>query len=212
MSTSANVVSGLSEAEITEKKSRFIAVCTGVSSQEEARAFIDGQRKKYYDARHTCFAYVIGDNNEISRFSDDGEPHGTAGKPILDVITGNSLKNALICVTRYFGGTLLGTGGLVRAYSGAASAAVDAGIESGTIKSTEKGRIMTFTIGYKDVGRFEALKSKIDFQIKEKEFSENVTFTLAVRENDTESLKNNVINMTNGAAEISEGPVMDIIF
>lgn len=98
--------------EIVEKKSRFIANVKAVKSEEEAIAFINEVKKKYWDARHNCMAYVV---NDIQRFSDDGEPSGTAGKPILDVITGRELTNAVIVVTRYFGGVLLGTGGLVRA-------------------------------------------------------------------------------------------------
>ena len=102
--------------EVVEKKSRFIATVFPVKTEEEAVAIIEETKKKYWDARHNCFAYVIGSKNELQRFSDDGEPSGTAGKPILDVLTGEGVHNALIIVTRYFGGTLLGTGGLVRAY------------------------------------------------------------------------------------------------
>ena len=105
--------------EIVEKKSRFIADVMPVSSEDEAQAFIADIKKKYWDARHHCFAYVIGDRHELARFSDDGEPGGTAGKPMLDVLMGEDIHNVAVVVTRYFGGTLLGTGGLVRAYSGA---------------------------------------------------------------------------------------------
>ena len=104
------------EGYYEEKKSRFIAAVYSISSEEEAASYIEAARKKYWDARHNCYAFVIGDNNEIMRFSDDGEPSGTAGKPILEVIVGRGIHNCLIVVTRYFGGTLLGTGGLVRAY------------------------------------------------------------------------------------------------
>ena len=107
------------EGEIVEKKSRFIATVRPVASEEEALAFIEEMKKKYWDARHNCSAFVIGRNQELMRFSDDGEPPGTAGKPMLDVLLGAGLHNTAVVVTRYFGGTLLGTGGLVRAYSGA---------------------------------------------------------------------------------------------
>ena len=100
-----------------EKKSRFIAQVYSVNSEAEATAFIEAARKKYWDARHNCYAFVIGNNGEVTRCSDDGEPSGTAGKPILEVITGMEIYNCLVIVTRYFGGTLLGTGGLVRAYN-----------------------------------------------------------------------------------------------
>lgn len=108
------------EAEISEKKSRFIATVRPVNSENEARFFIDEMKKKYWNATHNVFAYQFGENNELQRFSDDGEPQGTAGMPVLNVLKGEDVKNAAIVVTRYFGGTLLGTGGLVRAYGKAA--------------------------------------------------------------------------------------------
>ena len=114
------------EGEITEKKSRFIANVVPVSSEEEAEEFIESMKKKYWDARHNCYAYIIGERGEIKRFSDDGEPGGTAGKPILEVLAGEGITNAAIVVNRYFGGTLLGTGGLVRAYGAAAKAGLSA--------------------------------------------------------------------------------------
>ena len=107
------------EAEIIEKKSRFIATVCPVKSEEEAIAFIESMRKKYWNATHNCFAYVIGEQFQMQRCSDDGEPSGTAGKPMLDVLLGEEIHDVVVVVTRYFGGTLLGTGGLVRAYSGA---------------------------------------------------------------------------------------------
>ena len=105
------------EGEIIEKKSRFIATVRPVEKEEEALSFIEEMRKKYWDATHNCYAYVIGERQEVMRCSDDGEPGGTAGKPMLDVLLGEELYNTAVVVTRYFGGTLLGTGGLVRAYS-----------------------------------------------------------------------------------------------
>ena len=105
------------EGEITEKKSRFIATVCPVHSEEEALAFIEKMKKKYWDARHNCYAYILGENQSCMRSSDDGEPQGTAGHPMLDVLTGEKLYDVAVVVTRYFGGVLLGTGGLVRAYS-----------------------------------------------------------------------------------------------
>ena len=101
------------EDEIVEKKSRFIATVFPVRTEEEALGFIEATRKKYWNARHNCFAYVIGDRGELARCSDDGEPQGTAGKPMLDVLLGEGIHNVAVVVTRYFGGVLLGTGGLV---------------------------------------------------------------------------------------------------
>ena len=104
--------------EIVEKKSRFIARVQATESEEEAAAFIEAEKKRYWDARHHCYAYILGEQGQTVRYSDDGEPSGTAGRPILEVLTGSGVRNVTLVVTRYFGGTLLGTGGLVRAYSG----------------------------------------------------------------------------------------------
>lgn len=113
-------VLGHGESEIVEKKSRFLAEVSHIDTEEEALEFIEKIRKKHYNATHHCYAYVLGERFELQRFSDDGEPGGTAGKPMLDVLTGEGIHDTVVVVTRYFGGTLLGTGGLVRAYSGAA--------------------------------------------------------------------------------------------
>lgn len=112
------------EGEIVEKKSRFIAEIRPVESEEEATAFIAEVKKKYWDARHHCSAFTIGENNEVARCSDDGEPAQTAGRPMLDVLLGRELHNVCAVVTRYFGGTLLGTGGLVRATAAAVRKAI----------------------------------------------------------------------------------------
>ncbi len=119
-----STVLNTTDVEITEKRSRFIATISHVESESEAFEFIADIKSKYWDARHNVYAFVL-ENGNIARYSDDNEPHGTAGKPILDVIVGNNLKNVVIVVTRYFGGILLGTGGLVRAYSSAAASAVE---------------------------------------------------------------------------------------
>ena len=114
------------EEEIVEKKSRFIAVLEHVESEDEALAFIEAVKKRHWSARHNCFAYSIGNGaNPLLRCSDDGEPQGTAGRPMLEVLCGAELCNTVVVVTRYFGGTLLGTGGLVRAYSQATKAGIE---------------------------------------------------------------------------------------
>lgn len=118
-------VSGESAGEYSEKRSRFIATARHTATEEQAAAFLAEMRSKYWDARHNCYAYSIS-RGALKRFSDDGEPHGTAGKPILDIIDGSGLTDVTVVVTRYFGGILLGTGGLVRAYSAAARQALAA--------------------------------------------------------------------------------------
>ena len=212
MDSKRKIVSAPSCAEITEKKSRFIAVCFGISGEQEALSLIAAQKKRYFDARHTCFAYVCGENDEISRFSDDGEPHGTAGKPILDVISGNGLKNTLITVTRYFGGTLLGTGGLVRAYSSSAAAAVKNGMENGSILETARGAVLKAVVPYKDLGRFEYLCRTKDVQIDGKEFAENVIFTLLVREETIEAFESEAAGLAGGKMKITKGEIADYVF
>ena len=117
-------VNGEAVAEITEKRARFIATIRHVETEQEATDFIAEIKAKYWDARHNVFAYCLKENNLV-RFSDDGEPHSNAGKTVFDVIVGRELKNVAVVVTRYFGGVLLGTGGLVRAYSSACAKAVD---------------------------------------------------------------------------------------
>ena len=112
--------------ELIEKKSRFIGSVYPVKDESEANAILEKIKKKYWDAKHNCYAYVIGSNGEISRCSDDGEPSGTAGRPILAVINGLEIRNVLVVVTRYFGGVLLGTGGLIRAYTECTQLAFDA--------------------------------------------------------------------------------------
>ena len=139
--------------EIIEKKSRFIATVRLVETEEEALAFIEEMKKKYWNATHNCFAYVIGERRECVRCSDDGEPSGTAGKPMLDVLLGEELYNTAVVVTRYFGGTLLGTGGLVRAYS----KAVQEGLAQSDLIEKQYGNILEIGTDYNGVGKIQYL-------------------------------------------------------
>ena len=126
------------EGELIEKKSRFIATTRPVETEEEALAFLAEMKKKYWDATHNCSAFVIGDRQQIQRCSDDGEPQGTAGRPMLDVLLGEDIHNVAVVVTRYFGGTLLGTGGLVRAYS----KSVQVGLEASEVIEKRSGFLL----------------------------------------------------------------------
>ncbi len=144
------------EGEIVEKKSRFIASVCKAESEEEAVAFIEKQKKKYWDASHNCSAFVIGRRAQLSRCSDDGEPSGTAGRPMLEVLLKEEICNVVVVVTRYFGGTLLGTGGLVRAYG----AAVKAGLENSVVATMRYGSSIRITTDYTDVGRIQYLLGK----------------------------------------------------
>ena len=139
--------------EIVEKKSRFIATVRLVESEEEALSCLEALRKKYWDARHNCFVYIIGENQETVRCSDDGEPSGTAGRPMLDVVQGAGLRNVLVVVTRYFGGTLLGTGGLVRAYS----QAVQEGLANSVLIDEICGVRLLIETDYNGIGKIQYL-------------------------------------------------------
>jgi uncharacterized YigZ family protein len=158
--------------EIVEKKSRFIGYALPVSSEEEAYAFIEKIKKKHYDARHNCFAFAIGRENTLYRFSDDGEPQGTAGKPILEVISGNQVVDLCIVVTRYFGGTLLGTGGLVRAYTEAAKLA----LQAAGIVCMSMMNIVDITANYNDSGKVGYLLASNNINITDTIYETEVTY------------------------------------
>lgn len=156
--------------EIEEKKSRFIAHVYHVESEEESLHIINEVKKKYWDARHNCYAYVIGERGELQRFSDDGEPQGTAGKPILDIITKSDIYNCLIVVTRYFGGTLLGTGGLIRAYQ----AASKEGLAHSTVLEVSQGIRAEMDVDYNSIGKIQYICAEMGIDILQTEYTENV--------------------------------------
>lgn len=179
-------------AEIIEKKSRFIANAYNVESKEEAEEKIKQIKKKYYDAKHNCFAFsIIKENNVILKSSDDAEPSGTAGEPILNVIKKNNLKNILIVVTRYFGGILLGTGGLTRAYSNAASSV----IEKCNIIKEEKGLEAIIELDYSENDKFKYYCEKNNIRITNIEYNENIKYNIEL--NDEEYNKLTLKNKTN---------------
>ena len=155
-------------AEITEKKSRFIATVRPVISAEEAYAFLAGTKKKYWDAKHSCHAFVVGENNEAAHSSDDGEPQGTAGKPILQVLTGSEVRNCIIIVTRYFGGVLLGTGGLVKAYTQAAKA----GLDASRIGDQEEGFLLRIRCDYEQLGKVQYLTGAASLPVTDTQYTD----------------------------------------
>lgn len=184
------------QAEIEEKKSKFISYVKPVNSDEEARAFIDGIKKMNYNATHNVFAYQVGDNNEIQRYSDDGEPSGTAGLPVLDVLRGQDIKNTVIVVTRYFGGTLLGTGGLVRAYGRSAKAGVEAA------EIIEKVLFSSFSVqvDYTLSGKVEYELLQRGHIIKDTLYTDKVTFIVYVHFEKEESFEKEFVDITGGNA------------
>lgn len=164
------------EGEITEKKSRFIATVRLVEKEEDALAFIEEMKKKYWDARHNCYAYSIGEHREFTRCSDDGEPSGTSGRPMLDVILGEDIYNVAVVVTRYFGGVLLGTGGLVRAYSGA----VQEGLRASTVIEKHHGISMAVSADYTMVGKLQYIAAENGLPILDTEYTDRVMMHLLI--------------------------------
>ena len=172
------------EAEITEKKSRFIARVAAVKSEEEAIAFLAGVRKQHREARHNCYAYITGEDGAVEKFSDDGEPAKTAGLPMLELLRKKGLRDVCVVVTRYFGGILLGTGGLVRAYSAAAAAALDASLFSERLR----GRLIRWSTDYSFYGKLQYLAEEETLSVMETEFGEAVSITLLVPEEKAEQI------------------------
>ena len=160
------------EGEIVEKKSRFIGQIEPVETEEEAYAFIERIRKKHYDARHNCFAFSVGEKMPTLRFSDDGEPQGTAGKPMLEMIQNSGIHNICVVVTRYFGGTLLGTGGLARAYTQATKAA----LENCTTKLMQRLVPADIRTNYTDMGKVQYILNTNEIHIADTVFADDVLF------------------------------------
>ena len=185
--------------EIVEKKSRFIGYVRHVETEEEALSFVNEIKKKHYDARHNCYAYTIGEEQPLLRFSDDGEPGGTAGKPILEVITGKKLCNVCIVVTRYFGGTLLGTGGLVRAYTDASKEA----LKNCETKLMQRLIPADITTTYTDMGKIQYILGQENISIENSLYAEDVEFTILFQENKEKELIKKITEGTNARAKIS---------
>lgn len=183
------------EAEIIEKKSRFIATVRPVKSEDEARMFIDEMKKKYWNATHNVFAYQIGERDELQRFSDDGEPQGTAGMPVLNVLKGEDIKNTAIVVTRYFGGTLLGTGGLVRAYGKAAKEGIlSAGIAELILYSKYE-----ITTDYTESGKVQYEILQEGHVLFDTQYSDKVIYIVLVKAGETELFEKKMTDIFRGS-------------
>ena len=198
MAENIRIVYDGGSGEIIEKKSRFIADVEWIESEEDAAAFVERVRKKYWDARHHCSAYVLGDKNQISRCSDDGEPSGTAGRPILDVLIGSGVHNACIVVTRYFGGVLLGTGGLVRAYGRAAKE----GLDQSVILEQIPGRKIQINCDYNSIGKIQYIAGKRGYQALDSEYSDTVQLTYLIPEEEADRFCAEITEATNGKAKL----------
>lgn len=188
------------DAEIVEKKSRFIATVEPVHSEEEALAFIEKLKKQYWNATHNCFAYVIGERFQTQRCSDDGEPQGTAGKPMLDVLLGEEIHDVVVVVTRYFGGTLLGTGGLVRAYS----KSVQEGLAASKIITKMYGCKLEIDTDYTGLGKIQYILGQRGVTILHSEYTDKVKLQVLLPIDDVEEVTAEIIEGTNGQADIEK--------
>lgn len=187
-------------AEIVEKKSRFIAYLKPVNSEEEAAEFIDSIKKMNWNATHNCSAAVVGRNNEYSRCSDDGEPSGTAGKPMLEVLLGEKIHNMAVVVTRYFGGTLLGTGGLVRAYQ----RSVKEGLAVAKVLEKYAGYQLTVKTDYNGIGKIQYITGQMGVFTVDTDYGEAVTVRVMVHADELETFVKKVTEATNGQADIDK--------
>ena len=188
------------EGEIEEKKSRFLGKIKPVETEEEALKFIEGIKKQYWDARHNCYAYIIGEHCECVRCSDDGEPSGTAGKPMLEVLQNQELRNVVAVVTRYFGGTLLGTGGLVRAYTQATQEA----LREACIAVMTPVAVMTVQTDYNAIGKIKYVLAQENILVQNEEYTTDVVVTMAVPLSEKEKLIKKLTEVTNGKVVIDE--------
>jgi uncharacterized YigZ family protein len=194
-------VAGYGEDDIIIERSRFIGYAQRVTTEEEASAFIAMIKKKHWDATHNCSAFVIGENDQIQRSSDDGEPSGTAGKPILECIKKNGVKDTVVVVTRYFGGIKLGAGGLVRAYT------------AGTVTALKAARIVVHTLHQKvSVNVDYHWWGKVDNELRlgqqrvtGTDFTDRVTAHVLIPEGEQEDFVARMIDLTNGQAQIELG-------
>ena len=185
------------ETEIVEKKSRFIANIAAVSSEEEAIEFIEKIKKKYYDARHNCYAYIIGDKGDKKKCSDDGEPQRSAGMPMMEVLENQGYFDIVVVVTRYFGGTLLGVGGLIRAYQGAVIEGLNASV-SGEI---HEGFRAKYRFGYDFYGKIKYIGESENIVIEDTLFDETVTISLIFNDSESERLQKKLVEETNANIE-----------
>ncbi len=181
-----------------EKKSRFIARVQATETEEEAAAFIEAEKKRYWDARHHCYAYILGEQGQTVRYSDDGEPSGTAGRPILEVLTASGIRGLTLVVTRYFGGTLLGTGGLVRAYTQAAQA----GLANSRVAVMRYGYTVTVGTDYNGIGRIQYLLGQRGIAIEESAYTEQVSIRFHVPYEEKEKLIKDITEATAGTAQV----------
>ncbi|MCE0451297.1 YigZ family protein [Brevibacillus sp. AF8] len=201
MLTQYKTIAGYGEDYIVIERSRFIGYAQRVTTEEEATAFIAMIKKKHWDATHNCSAFVIGENDQIQRSSDDGEPSGTAGKPILECIKKNGVKDTVVVVTRYFGGIKLGAGGLVRAYTaGTVTALKAAKIVVHTLHQT-----VSVSVDYTWWGKVENELRLGEHRVSSTDFTDKVTAHVLIPEGEQDEFVAGMVDLTNGQAQIVLG-------
>ncbi|MCM1190162.1 MAG: YigZ family protein [bacterium] len=188
------------QGEYEEKKSRFIATVRGCKTEEEAAAFIEETRKRYWDARHNCSAFVLGGRGELTRCSDDGEPAGTAGRPMLEVLLREEIRDVAVVVTRYFGGVLLGTGGLVRAYT----RAVQEGLKNCVVGRMRYGVQLRVATDYGGIGKLLYLLGNAGIEPYASEYTDQVTFCVTVPVSEAEGLQKEMTEATGGRIKVEK--------
>lgn len=201
MLTQYKTVAGYGEDEIIIERSRFIGYCTRATTEEEAVAFINTIKKKHWDATHNCSAFVIGENDQIQRSSDDGEPSGTAGKPILECIKKNGVKDTVVVVTRYFGGIKLGAGGLVRAYTQGCVV----GLKAAGIVAQILHQDITVTVDYHWWGKIENELRLGQHRVADTVYTDKVAVTVEIPTGEEDAFVERFTDLTNGQAEIDRG-------
>ncbi|WP_221566980.1 YigZ family protein [Alkalihalobacillus sp. TS-13] len=200
MLSSYYTVKGYGEHEINVQKSRFIAYVERAETEQAAQDFIQSIKKKHHDANHNCSAYLIGENDQIQKANDDGEPSGTAGVPILEVLKKRKLKNTVVVITRYFGGIKLGAGGLIRAYGTSTSE----GLDSTGIVERKLMNIVAFRVNYSLLGKFENEIRNSDYPLKTINYLDDVEFQVYVPVNERDTLIDWITDLSSGNTHISD--------
>lgn len=191
-----------------EKKSKFICHLFKVSDPDEAQELLKDEKKRYFDAKHHCYAYILGENGENVKCSDDGEPSGTAGRPMLDILKREGVTDVLCVVTRYFGGVLLGTGGLVRAYSEALKDAID----KSSFAFEEDAVKTSLSYNYSFDAKITSYLNNNNITVLSKDYSENILLKIVVKMDDFESINEGLINLTNGTVNCEDKEICKYAF
>lgn len=193
-------IDGYSQTEWEVQKSRFISYVNHVENETQAQDFVNQIRKKHFDATHNCYAYIIGEHSDTQKSNDDGEPSGTAGVPILEVLKKNELSDVVVVVTRYFGGIKLGAGGLIRAYGKSATL----GLEASVIVKKSVFNCYNLSMDYDLLGTLENYLHQKEIRIKDKNYTEKVDITILLPQNDSENTLKDITNLSAARCKITK--------